>query len=454
MIGIRMLSVVLLLHGASAFADIFTVGPSGTYGSIQPAVNAAIAIGSDFQEVRVESGVYLEHVNIAIAGNVNVTLSGGWNSSFSSQTLNPALTEINGSDTDTVLFVKLIDTCRLNVRNLSLVNGKSMDQGGGLHAQLSDNARLDMSSCDVHHNSSAVSGAGLMLSVSQLASFIMAQSSVRQNQAFGSDGRTGMGMKLVLTNSAFADIRETLISQNENIAVLPFGDGGGLTAFLNDFATLNLLSMEFAGNVLRTRSGSGSAASLDMGGSTRANVLQLNVHDNVIESATSGEFAQVQFLTFADSELQFANSLVHSGNYRGVDIGGSTAGAIQVSNVTIADHPELGLYWASLGGTRRLSNSIIHGNFGASQGVNLASGIQVQNSAGDDLGASNPLFVNAPLDYHLQSTSPARNSGNNLNTIGASDLEGRSRVLEGTVDLGAYEFPTDAIYFDGFDGIL
>lgn len=54
-----------------------------------------------------------------------------------------------------------------------------------------------------------------------------------------------------------------------------------------------------------------------------------------------------------------------------------------------------------------------------------------------------PLFVNlAGGDYHLQSTSPCINAGNNTVVSTTTDLDGNPRIVGGTVDVGAYEYQT------------
>jgi hypothetical protein len=55
-----------------------------------------------------------------------------------------------------------------------------------------------------------------------------------------------------------------------------------------------------------------------------------------------------------------------------------------------------------------------------------------------------PLFVNAATDdFHLSPNSPCINAGLNQDWMtGEQDLDGNARILNGTVDIGAYEFTT------------
>jgi len=54
--------------------------------------------------------------------------------------------------------------------------------------------------------------------------------------------------------------------------------------------------------------------------------------------------------------------------------------------------------------------------------------------------SSDPLFVNAGSDdFRIQSGSPCKNTGNSSLSLGLTDLDGNTRIVGGTIDMGSYE---------------
>lgn len=106
---------------------------------------------------------------------------------------------------------------------------------------------------------------------------------------------------------------------------------------------------------------------------------------------------------------------------------------VTLLNWTVQGH---GVYGASL------ENCIVWGNTG--ENYNSST---LQNSCSTPLptGAGNissdPLFVNfTNNNFHLQSTSPCINAGANGSVQTTTDLDGTPRIMDGVVDMGAYEF--------------
>lgn len=121
--------------------------------------------------------------------------------------------------------------------------------------------------------------------------------------------------------------------------------------------------------------------------------------------------------------------------------GNSTdAGDYRYDNITAFDNCSgLGLLYPSF----NIQNCLVERCF---DGLNWNPWVGI--SGGGNINR-NPMFVNyilagqgAPTDqgdYHLLMGSPAINAGSNALSIGAYDLDGNSRILQGTVDMGPYE---------------
>jgi hypothetical protein len=160
------------------------------------------------------------------------------------------------------------------------------------------------------------------------------------------------------------------------------------------------------------------------------------------------------------TDCLFYNNRAGDGGAVFVDLGAPT-----LNDCTIADNDALngtggGIYDQAAAGVVR--NSIIWGNaasFGGDQIDSSATSVSYSDVEGGWTGTGNissdPLFVSAGTgDYQLSTSSPCKNTGSNtlvpldvgdldwdLNTTETlpKDLTPRGRIIQTTVDMGAYE---------------
>jgi|SRR5450756_654078 len=150
---------------------------------------------------------------------------------------------------------------------------------------------------------------------------------------------------------------------------------------------------------------------------------------------------------------RLANCLVASNTYSGIEYstaynckiignrgGGDSAGVSDsyVTNCTI-----VGQILGAGSSASSLRNCIVYYNRIPSVPSSDAVCCCLQTSVP---GAGNftnpPLFINVTNDFHLQSSSPCINSGNNAFVVATNDLDGGPRIQGGTVDIGAYAYQT------------
>ena len=94
------------------------------------------------------------------------------------------------------------------------------------------------------------------------------------------------------------------------------------------------------------------------------------------------------------------------------------------------------VYWtrSSTGGIQTFSNNLYYGNGGKPSFDNGASTLNVD-----------PRLYNPTSDFHLQSGSPAKDSGYNTASIVTRDFDGLIRPQDAAVDMGAYEYAGAAV---------
>lgn len=102
-----------------------------------------------------------------------------------------------------------------------------------------------------------------------------------------------------------------------------------------------------------------------------------------------------------------------------------------------------------------LNNCILWNNYIRSGTINNYDKCTFRNTCtsplpeGDGNLSSDPLFLNAENgDFRLRSGSPCVDAGTNAFAVGTTDVNGMSRIQNGTVDMGAYEGSVSGLVID------
>jgi hypothetical protein len=309
----------------------------------------------------------------------------------------------------------------------------------------------------------------------------MESSNVTLNNLTLRGGKNPDGGAILIYSGALTVTSSTISGNSAN-----FGGGillgsGALTV---TSSTISGNSANFGGGIYSTGAGtttvtnstiSGNSSSVNGGGIYKTNLGMLTVTSSTISGNSAngdgGGILSIGISTVTNSTIS-GNSANGSGG--GVLYSGN--GTVEMTNSTISGNSaNFGggiFYTGGTFGTLKVTNSIVWGN-SSSQLINDSGTVSVTFSIvqGGFGGTGNldadPMFVapvsfaSAPTtdgDYHLRASSPAIDAGNNADIPPGitTDRDGGPRIVNGTVDMGAYESPlhTELLANGGFeDGI-
>ena len=409
--------------------------------NIQDAVDAAS--GGDV--VLVTNGVYGSGGRVVYGNSTNRVVV---DKPITLQSVNgPATTAIQGYS-----FRSSSIRCTYLTNNAALVgftltNGGAMDSGDILHEQSGggvwcEDSSVLVSNCVVVHGFAYQNGGGAYQGT--LVNCVLAGNGADQygggafqgtllncvltnNSAYHGGGAASnslMGCTLVKNFAQYQNLNSgggAIYSSLSNCLIIAnnsWGGGGGAAFSILIGCVISNNTGNIAGGGLCAGSANNCLISSNLtynnGGGAYSNVLNNCLLKN--NSATSGGGAYNSFLI----NCTVVSNTAPSGG------GGIASGAV--------------------------TNSIVYYN----NGGNVFNTKNVAYTCtfpliGDPSDISNaPLFVNQTAgDFHLQSSSPCINAGDNSSVTGNTDLDGNPRIASGTVDLGAYEFqlPPSPIFY-------
>ncbi|QDG53484.1 DUF4215 domain-containing protein [Persicimonas caeni] len=178
------------------------------------------------------------------------------------------------------------------------------------------------------------------------------------------------------------------------------------------------------------------------------------------------------------AELDLTNSIVSSNSSHGLylELENGSSATHDIVNCTIDDNGGSGVYVRSVSGTSaraKVLNSLVTNN--SSYGIqaqynygtidvsysniwnNTSGNFYNMSATGAGNLSANPLYVNAPTDYSLQSSSTSIDAGT-ANGAPGFDIEGNTRPVDGNgingaeYDMGAYEYGASSVCGDGAVG--
>jgi hypothetical protein len=184
----------------------------------------------------------------------------------------------------------------------------------------------------------------------------------------------------------------------------------------------------------------GNSAGHSGGGASHSGLTNCALNGNSAYAYGGGAYAT----TLTDC-LVASNSV---GPYTYAGGGGAYGGVMNNCTLTgnSATNSGGGAYDAVLNNCIVYYNNAPDGNFDSTSILNFCCTTPLPATAAGNF-TNAPLFVNrAGGDFHLQPDSPCINAGNNAYVATTTDLDGNPRIVQGTVDMGAYEFQAPILY--------
>jgi hypothetical protein len=437
----------------SAGATVYTVGAGGSHSSIQGAITTAVAGGGD-NEIHVLQGTYNETLTVSSSlASGSLVITGGWYSGFAERSFDPSLTVVDGQAAGSVLSVFSVGGS-FEIRGLTLRNGLA-DDGGGAQIKPLGLAKVTIAGCIISDNVSAgvPEGGGMYLYAKVDSVIEILGNIVENNRCEAADSQVnGAGLFGISEDSGIIRIKANRVRGNVAHTAADHNSEGAGAYFYAD----GISEIEFSDNIVtgNRSTGVGNALYLGVYVGSWGDSSSVTVRRNLIWDNASSKSGYTGYHfgshTFNNSSGVITDTVVAGTGGQGLYAAAFNSSRLTVTNVTVADVTGSAYLLAQRDTSTLNQFNTIKWN------SSLADDISGVITSGNNLGGSNPLFIDISSgNYQIATGSPAIDFGTNgAPEIGSSDLVGGVRVLAGTgpdpkVDAGASEYAN--VFAAGFE---
>jgi len=412
-------------------AETFCVS---TAEDLQIALNEA-ATNEEDDFIQIVQGIYYGSFIYAPTepepdGRYGLTIEGGYTTGCAFREVDPDNTVLDAGGSGVVLALSTPDVAAdFVVDGVTLQSGNvTATTGGGLFVATNGGSVTLNGNLVIDNSSGDNNGGGIH--INNTDTVILSSNTISHNSA-----RYGAGIDI---GGACRSIRLEENTFTDNTSTY---DGGAIGIHTANTETINIISNTFTNN----SASSGGAVRINIGAGT-INLINNEVTDNICSSQGGGFFISIS------ETVNFTNNTI-SGNSANSAAGGGLSLHLREDNTTANIFNNI--FWANSAAEgsdiyilNDLNNNFVqspvnlfNNNFNHSeQGFSIQRGpftIDASNLDNED-----PLFVDPAIDdYHLGPGSPCINAGDNeAPERPDTDKDGLPRIVDSTVDIGAYEY--------------
>lgn len=422
LIPILFASVVLtsgpVANGATIEVPLF-------FSNIQDAISTAY----DGDVILVSPGLYNEDIDF-FGKSISVVSTDG-----------AASTTLQGTGFDSVVRFVSGEGSTAILDGFTVTGGTAVE-GGGIFCL---NSSPTIRNCIVTGNTAQGGPVGFANGggIACIAEATICEAILENNEIHGNDALSGGGIACVASAGGVCnpEIRNNTIHNNSA------SQGGGLITKLRVLTT-GTVTARISNNEFFENTSTGTGGGLALW-SSQPLVVNNRIHDNTGDLGGGIGVLEAR-PTIMGNLISNNHAPVHGGGlfleiaYSAVVVNNTIAG-----NDTMGDGGGVFTNFHFLPAPFAMANNIIWGNQSATPGVfhaaevppSVFSNIITGGHPGADNLDSDPLFVDATANnYRLQGASPAIDAGLVAPGLPATDVDGSPRVVNSSIDLGAYEF--------------